>query len=127
MAQSEPYSPIHVLVVEDEPILRMLAVDIVLEAGFEAIEAADADEAIEILNQRSDIQIIFSDIQMPGSMDGNKLAAAVRDRWPPIKIILTSGHCRQEDLDMAPGNLFFAKPYQPQALAAALRDFANAG
>lgn len=103
----------------------MLAVDIVEEAGFQPIEASDADEAVAILNARPDIRIIFSDIQMPGSMDGNKLAATVRDRWPSIKIVLTSGHCRQEDLELQPGNLFFAKPYKPGELAAALQRLAN--
>ena len=71
-----------VLVVEDEPLLRMLAVEVVEEAGFIAIEARDADEAVVLLESRSDITLLFTDINMPGSMDGLKLAHAVRDRWP---------------------------------------------
>jgi CheY-like chemotaxis protein len=73
-----------VLVVEDDPLLRMLAVEVVEEAGFIAIEARDADEAVILLESRTDIALLFTDINMPGSMDGLKLAHAVRDRWPPI-------------------------------------------
>lgn len=80
-----------VLVVEDEPLLRMLAVEVVEEAGFIAIEAGDADEAVVLLESRTDITLLFTDINMPGSMDGLKLAHAVRDRWPPIKILVVSG------------------------------------
>jgi CheY-like chemotaxis protein len=70
-----------VLVVEDEMVLRMRAVDIVEDAGFTAVAAVNADEAISILEARSDISLLFTDIQMPGSMDGLKLAHAVHDRW----------------------------------------------
>ncbi len=80
-----------VLVVEDETLIRIAAVEAVEEAGFEVIEAQNADEAIAILEQRTDIHLVFTDIQMPGSMDGLKLAHCVRDRWPPVKIIATSG------------------------------------
>ena len=78
-----------VLIVEDEFLLRMNAVEMIREAGFEVVEAGNADEAIAIL-ENQDIRVVFTDIQMPGSMDGLKLAAAVRSRWPPIKIIATS-------------------------------------
>src|ERR1700694_5339722 len=80
-----------VLVVEDEMMLRMRAVDIVEDAGFTAIEAVNADEALAILESRSDVDLLFTDIQMPGSMDGLRLAHAVHQRWPSIKIILVSG------------------------------------
>src|ERR1700754_1794205 len=91
--------PTNVLVVEDEMVLRMKAVDIVEDAGFTAIEAVNADEALTILESRSDISLLFSDIQMPGSMDGLKLAHAVHDRWPSIKIILVSGQINVSDAD----------------------------
>src|SRR5918994_1858826 len=84
-------APANVLVVEDEMVLRMRAVDIVEDAGFTAIEAINAEQALSILESRSDISLLFSDIQMPGSMDGLKLAHAVHNRWPLIKIILVSG------------------------------------
>src|SRR3979411_777683 len=82
--------PAVVLVVEDEMLLRMRAIDMVEDAGYTSVEAVDADEAVAILESRSDIALMFTDIQMPGSMDGLKLAHAVRERWPPVKIILVS-------------------------------------
>jgi len=92
MSLSEAGRPLAVLVVEDDAILRLHALDIVEEAGFTAIEAKNADEAIAILESRSDIALLFTDVNMPGSMDGLKLAQAVRNRWPPIKIVVVSGH-----------------------------------
>jgi CheY-like chemotaxis protein len=78
-----------VLIVEDELLIRMDAIEMIECAGFDTLEAANADEAIAILSARPDIHVVFTDIQMPGSMDGVKLAHFVRDRWPPIKIIAT--------------------------------------
>jgi CheY-like chemotaxis protein len=115
-----------VLVVEDEPLLRMLAVDLVEEAGLTALEAANADEAIRLLEMRGDIRIIFTDIDMPGSMNGLKLAAAVRDRWPPIKIIVASGQYRALESELPPGSRFFPKPYPHHELIATMRAFAHA-
>ena len=110
-----------VLVVEDEPILRMMAVDMVEDAGFEAIEASDAVEAVRILESRPDIRIVFTDIDMPRGMDGMRLAAAIRDRWPPIDIILTSGHYVEADVRMPARSVFFQKPYRPDQVVAAMR------
>jgi CheY-like chemotaxis protein len=89
-----------ILVVEDEPLLRLMAVDIVEDAGFEALSAATADEALAILETRADVRLVFTDVQMPGSMDGLRLAHAVRDRWPPVELIVTSGrgHIPANDL-----------------------------
>jgi CheY-like chemotaxis protein len=109
-----------VLVVEDEPFQRMLAVDLVEEAGLIALEARDADEAIEILEARNDVRIVFTDINMPGSMDGLKLAAAVRDRWPPVRIILTSGNFEPSLQERPADCVFLAKPYDPRRLIAEL-------
>ena len=92
ISRKNPSSRPHVLVVEDEFFNRLHAVNLVEAAGYKAIEASNADEAIAILELRKDIRIVFTDIDMPGSMDGLKLARAVRDRWPPIELILTSGH-----------------------------------
>jgi CheY-like chemotaxis protein len=80
-----------ILIVEDDFLIRMGAAEMIEAAGFAIVEAADADEAMEILEVRLDITVVFTDIQMPGSMDGLKLAAAIRGRWPPIKIVATSG------------------------------------
>jgi CheY-like chemotaxis protein len=100
-----------VLIVEDELLLRIDAVEMIEAAGFEVIEAANADEAIEWLEARRDITVVFTDIQMPGSMDGLKLARAVRGRWPPIKIIATSGRLNIGEPDLPEGGRFLPKPY----------------
>jgi len=91
MQRDASHRPV-VLVVEDEVLLRMDAAEVIQSAGFDVLEARSADEAISILEQRNDIRLIFTDINMPGSMDGVKLAHFVKNRWPPIKIIATSGH-----------------------------------
>src|ERR1700729_4038164 len=109
MGRSASNGPV-VLVVEDEMLLRMDAVDMIAAAGFEVVEAGDADQAIEILEARRDITVIFTDIQMPGSMDGLKLAKAVRGRWPPIKIIATSGRAQIQETDLPEGGRFLPKP-----------------
>ena len=104
--------PAVVLVVEDEMLLRMRTVDMVEDAGFTSIEAVDADEAVAILESRSDIALLFTDIQMPGSMDGLRLAHAVHARWPPIKIILVSGQLRLASIDIPADSRFFGKPLE---------------
>ena len=111
-----------VLIVEDEFLLRMDAVDMIAAAGFEVLEAGNADEAIEILEARRDITVVFTDIQMPGSMDGLKLARAVRGRWPPIKIVATSGHLHVSETDLPEGGRFLAKPYSPKQVTGVLRE-----
>ena len=101
-----PGSSVVVLVVEDEFFSRLHAVDLVNDADYTAIEASNADEAIAILEARKDIRIVLTDIDMPGSMDGLKLAHAIRKRWPPIELILTSGHHFKDD-DMPERGRFF--------------------
>jgi CheY-like chemotaxis protein len=111
-----------VLIVEDEFLLRMDAVDMIAAAGFEVAEAGNADEAIDILEARRDITVVFTDIQMPGSMDGLKLARAVRGRWPPIKIVATSGQGHLGETDLPDGGRFLRKPYSPVEIADVLRE-----
>ncbi|MGH6642439.1 MAG: response regulator [Bradyrhizobium sp.] len=111
-----------VLLVEDEWLLRMDAVEMIRSAGFEVVEAENADDAIEILEVRRDITVVFTDIQMPGSMDGLKLARAVRGRWPPIKIVATSGLVDVGEKDLPDGGRFLAKPYSSEQLADMLRE-----
>jgi CheY-like chemotaxis protein len=111
-----------VLIVEDEFLLRMDAADMIEAAGFEVVEAANADEAIEILEARRDITVVFTDIQMPGSMDGLKLARAVRGRWPPIRIIATSGHVHVSETELPEGGRFLPKPYNPMQVTGVLRE-----
>lgn len=111
-----------ILVVEDEPLIRMHAVDMIEYAGFDVIEAANADEAIAVLEANDNIHVLFTDIDMPGSMDGLKLLAAVRDRWPPIRLIATSGHMKVRDSDLPENGHFISKPYRADQLAKTIRD-----
>jgi two-component sensor histidine kinase/DNA-binding response OmpR family regulator len=119
--------PPKVLVVEDEMLLRMRAVDIVEDAGFTPIEAANADEALAILESRSDVDLLFTDIQMPGSMDGLKLAYAVHERWPSIKIILVSGKLTPTDGEKPADSRFFGKPLEVKQMIAELREMIGEG
>ena len=111
-----------VLIVEDEFLIRMDAVDMVGAAGFNVVEAENADDAILVLESRLDITVVFTDIQMPGSMDGLKLAAAIRGRWPPIKIVATSGLGKIREDDLPAGSRFLPKPYSAQQIVGALRE-----
>jgi two-component sensor histidine kinase/DNA-binding NarL/FixJ family response regulator len=117
----------NVLVVEDEMVLRMRAVDIVEDAGFTAVEAVSADEALSILESRADISLLLSDIQMPGTIDGLKLAHAVHDRWPSIKIILVSGQMKPSAADQPSNSRFFGKPLDVKQIIAELQDMVGAG
>jgi CheY-like chemotaxis protein len=115
-----PAQPV-VLVVEDEPLQRFDAVDLIELAGFEAVEAASAEDAIRILERRPDIRVVFTDIDMPNGIDGMKLAAAIRDRWPPIEIIIVSGRRQPRPEDMPQRGVFFAKPYKRHEIAEMMR------
>ena len=110
-----------VLVVEDEMLLRMSAVDMVEDAGYTSVEAVNAVEAVAILESRSDIALLFTDIQMPGSMDGLKLAQTVHSRWSPIKIILVSGQLKLTGIDLPLGSRFFGKPLEAEVMIAQMR------
>ena len=115
-----------VLIVEDEFLLRMNAAEMISEAGFEVVEAGNADDAIAILETRPDIHVVFTDIQMPGSMDGLKLASFVRGRWPPIKIVATSGFVSVGEGDLPEGSRFLSKPYSPTHLLQGVREMVAA-
>lgn len=111
-----------VLVVEDETLIRMNTVEFIEDAGFDVLQAANADAAIELLENRRDIAVMFTDIDMPGSMNGIKLAQAVRGRWPPIKIVATSGHFKLKDGDLPANGLFLPKPYDARQVVKIIRD-----
>lgn len=98
-----------ILVVEDSTIIRMGAIDLVLAAGYEALEACDADEAIRILESRDDIDLVFTDVQMPGTMDGIRLSHYIRDRWPPVKLIVASGAAILEESSLPIGKQVLLK------------------
>jgi CheY-like chemotaxis protein len=115
-----------VLIVEDELLVRLDAVEVIEADGFEVVEAKNADDAIAILEQRNDIGLIFTDIDMPGSMDGLKLAHFVKDRWPPIKIIATSGHAKISANDLPEGGRFMPKPYKATEVADVIHELISA-
>jgi CheY-like chemotaxis protein len=105
-----------VLVVEDNAIILMGAVDLVLAAGYIVLQARDADEAIRVLQSRDDIDLVFTDIQMPGTMDGLKLSHFIRKGWPPVKLIVASGAAILEESSLPKGSSFFSKPYDDHAI-----------
>ncbi|WP_232846616.1 response regulator [Devosia beringensis] len=100
----------------------MDVIDQLEREAFRVFEAENADQAIDLLEANPSISMLFTDIDMPGSMDGLKLAAAVRDRWPPVRIIVTSGHHKILPSDMPDGSVFFSKPYRHDDVMVSLRD-----
>ena len=115
-----PLQPV-VLLVEDEVLVRMATADALTEAGFEVIETANAQAAQDILLRRADIRVLFTDVRMPGPMDGLALAALVRRRWPHIQVVITSGHLEQGSPFLPENAVFIAKPYGEKAPAAVIR------
>lgn len=109
------------LVIEDQPVLRMQAVDLVEAAGLEVLEASGADDALRLLETRPDIRLVFSDIDPTDGGDGLELAQAIRDRWPPVAIIVVSGKRIPEPHRLPARGVFFAKPYRPEAVMAAVQ------
>lgn len=113
-----------VLVLQDEPILAMTMREFVEEAGCEALVVRTAEAAIRILEERTDIRVVFADLDVRGSMMGVKLAAMIRDRWPPIELVLTGA--LSPNLDYIPARgVFCDKPFQEAKVVAAIRDFAS--
>jgi CheY-like chemotaxis protein len=108
-----PLNKVAVLIVEDDFLIRLNAVDMVRALGFEAIEAVDADHAISFLERCPDlsVSVVFTDIQMPGSMDGLRLVAVIRDRWPPVALLVTSGRVHPSAQELPSGARFLPKPY----------------
>lgn len=125
MGQQKPFAKQVVLVVEDDPLLRMMAVDMVEDAGFDALEASGADEALEILETRPDVDVLFTDVDMPGSMDGVELAKCACRIDRPISIVLTSGNHMLHDDMLPPRSVFFAKPYDFDKVTAVLKKFSS--
>jgi DNA-binding response OmpR family regulator len=116
-----------VLLVEDEPLLRMIAADIAEEAGYAVLQASNADAAFEMIKARTDVGILVTDVHMPGSMDGFSLARAVRERWPRVELIITSGRLRPTPAELPDDGLFVPKPYNSSQLLAALETVARRG
>ena len=100
-----------ILIVEDEALIRMVSADMLLEAGFDALEAGDADEAVAVLQEASQIEVMFTDVRMPGRIDGLQLAALVHQRWPAIGLLVTSGHCHLSPSELPDDGHFVSKTY----------------
>jgi len=105
------------LVVDDEPLVRMDIVGMAQEQGYQTVEAASAHQALAILEARDDIRVVLTDIRMPGAMDGIQLAHAVRDRWPPTIIVICSGNMEPAEEDLPLNVAFFSKPVDVTRLA----------
>ena len=110
-----------VLLVEDEFLVRMLGADVLTEAGFEVIEATNGDEALSVLEDRDDVRVLFTDVDMPGSLDGLELARVTHDRWPHVAVLIVSGKVRPGPSDLPPGGRFIGKPSEPAAIVRQIR------
>lgn len=116
-----------ILVVEDEPLIRLGMVSLVEELGFPVLEAGDAAEAIGLMEAATDIRLVITDVDMPGTMDGLRLAHYVRKRWPPVQLIVVSGKVGVDPKQLPEGARFFSKPCRDDVLLAAVREIGAAG
>lgn len=121
MGQAQPLTRWPVLVIEDEPILRLDAISMVEKAGFEAVEALSSADAIDILQERLDIRLVYMDLDMPRGRKGIEIAAAIRKRWPPIEIILTAAYFTRESVKLPERAEFFPKPVDRAEIVNAMR------
>ena len=111
-----------ILVVEDEALIRMFATDIAEEAGYRVIEAVDGDDAMLKLEANPDIGIVFTDIHMPGDLDGLAMSQQAKTRWPTLRFLIVSGHRLPSEIDLPPDSCFIPKPYGVGEIAAALAE-----
>jgi len=102
--------------VEDEPLIRLGMLALLEQAGYQTFEAADADQAIAVMEREPGVRVVVTDVDMPGSMDGVRLAHAVRNRWPPTVLIVVSGKVGLSGVDLPAGTRFFSKPFQEALL-----------
>lgn len=105
-----------VLVVDDETMLRFYAVDIFEDRGFTTFEATNSVEALAALDEHPEINVLLTDINMPGTMNGLELAREVRQRWPAVRLIVASGQVRPSADEMPAGGAFVAKPFSPETI-----------
>jgi two-component system, response regulator PdtaR len=118
--------PALILIVEDEALVRALGVGIFLDAGFRVIEAVNSDEALEFLEAESEVQLLFTDVNMPGTIDGLALARQARDRWPHIGVIVVSGQVMPKPQELPAGCHFHRKPYDPNTVVRQARELTAA-
>lgn len=127
MGQSQPFKRWPVLVVEDEPILRLDAISMVEKAGFEAVEALSSADAIQLLEERLDIRLVYMDLDMPRSRKGIEIAAAIRKRWPPIEIILTAAYFTRDSVELPERAEFYSKPIDHAQVISAMQRLIASG
>ena len=118
---NETSPPILVLVVDDEAILRFIASDVLEDNGFRVLEAEDAKAALKVLADHPDVKVLFTDVNMPGALDGLDLAREAHVRWPAMKLVVTSGRPKPADRDIPDDGRFVAKPYSPDSLVSEIR------
>jgi DNA-binding response OmpR family regulator len=111
-----------ILVVEDEALIRLWVADILEENGFSVLEAKDADAALKLLESRRDVKLLFTDVQMPGTLNGMELAREVHARWPHILLVITSGRERPTRAEIPDDGRFVAKPYSGEELLVQVND-----
>jgi CheY-like chemotaxis protein len=113
--------PHSVLVVDDDVLLRMFAVDVLRDEGYTVLEAGTANEALKVMSGASAVNILFTDVQMPGGMDGFALIRLVHILWPYTSVLLTSGGLVPSSDDLQESDRFIGKPYRPVDLVAEIR------
>jgi two-component system, response regulator PdtaR len=127
MAETKtPPEPL-ILVVEDEELLRLFAADLLEEHGFRVVEARNAAAALKVLEARDDVRLLFTDIQMPGTLDGMDLAREVHQRWPRVLLVITSGQKKPTEEEMPDHGRFVAKPYRAEELLGQVDDMIHKG
>jgi CheY-like chemotaxis protein len=114
MPDAAPDRPV-ILIAEDEVLVRMLIADVLQDAGYKVIEAADANEALRVLEARPDVHVVVTDVEMPPGPSGIELAAEVRERWPSVQVVVTSG--RVFPTELLEGVVFMPKPWTAECLA----------
>lgn len=124
MPPSRP--PDAIMVVEDDILVRMVAADILVEAGFRVVEARNAQEALTLLEARFDVRVVFTDCNMPGAIDGIGLAHLIHERAPKVGLLVTSGKMRPAATDLPPGTRFLPKPYPRLTMVEEVRSLLGA-
>jgi DNA-binding response OmpR family regulator len=110
------------LVVEDEELLRLHAACLLEEHGFTVIEAKNADAALRVMETRDEVRLLFTDIQMPGALDGMDLVRQVHDRWPRVLLVIISGQRKPTRAEIPDDGRFVVKPYAGEELFAQVDD-----
>ena len=116
-----------ILVAEDSELLRLLASDLLEGHGYTVVEADNAEEAIKVMENRKDVRLLFTDIQMPPGCDGLELAREVHNRWPKVHLVITSGQVQPSRAEIADDGRFIRKPYQAKDLLGQIDQLLNKG